>query len=150
MFLRALKFTDERREMRDGRPTIVFDLRGDPTYHARKLEEKFAEAMVGRIWVDEDTGNIAEVHAQTERDIKIGGGLVASIHKGFRAALVQQRMPDGVWLSKIAEGSGDARAALFLHRRFHFHEELENCHLFSVETQQSIKGPEATPPAPKP
>ena len=149
MFLRALKFTDERRETRDGRSTIVFDLHGDPTYHARKLEEKFAEAMVGRLWVDEDTGNIAEVRAHTERDIRIGGGLVASIHKGFRAELVQQRMPDGVWLAKIVEGSGDARAALFVHRRFRIHEEMQNCHLFSVDTQQSIKGPEPTPPAPK-
>lgn len=150
IFLRALKFIDERREMRDGRPTIVFDLRGDPAYHARKLEEKFAEAMVGRIWIDEQTGNIDEVRAHTERDIKIGGGLLASLHKGFRIALVQQRMADGVWLAKIVEGAGDARAALFLHPRFRFHEELENCHLFSVETQQSIKGPENPAPLPKP
>jgi hypothetical protein len=148
MFLRALKFTNERRETRDGRPTIVFDLQGDPTYRAKKLEEKFAEAMVGLLWVDEQTGNIDEVRAHTVRDIKIGGGLVASLHKGFRVALVQQHMADGVWLAKLVEGAGDARAALFLHPRFRFHEELENCHLFTVETQQSIKGPET--PSPKP
>jgi hypothetical protein len=150
MFLRALKFTNERRELRDGRSTILFDLAGDPAYHAKNLEERFAVAMAGRAWIDEETGNIDEVRAHTDRDIKVGGGLIASIHKGFRAALIQQRMPDGVWLMKMQEGSGDARAALFLHPRFRFREDLENCHLFSVETQQSIKPPDNLAPTPKP
>jgi hypothetical protein len=150
MFLRALKFTNERRELRDGRSTIVFDLTGDPAYHAKTLEERFAVAMVGRIWIDEETGNIDEVQAHTERDIKIGGGLIASIHKGFRAALIQQRMPGGVWMMKMQEGSGDARAALFLHPRFRIREDLQNCHVFSVETQQSIKAPDGAGPAAKP
>ncbi|HEX4748165.1 MAG TPA: hypothetical protein VH302_01365 [Bryobacteraceae bacterium] len=150
MFLRALKFTNERRERRDGRSTIVFDLKGDPDFHAKNLDEKFAVAMVGRIWIDEETGNIDEVRAHTDKDIKIGGGLVASIHKGFHVALVQERMPDGVWLAKMVEGSGDARAALFLHPRFRFHEDLTGCHLFSVGTQQSIKSPETQNPGAKP
>lgn len=150
MFLRALKFTNERRETRDGRSTIVFDLAGDPDFHPKNLDEKFAVAMVGKVWIDEETGNVDEVRAHTDRDIKIGGGLIASVHKGFRVALVQERMPDGVWLAKIVEGSGDARAALFLHPRFRFHEDLSGCHLFSVDTQQSIKGPDTPSPATKP
>jgi hypothetical protein len=150
MFLRALRFSNERREQRDGRNTIVFDLSGDPGFHARKLEERFAQAMVGRIWIDEETGNVDEMRAHTDRDVKIGGGLIASVHKGFRVALVQQRQPDGVWIAKMVEGVGDARAALFLHPRFRFREDLEKCHLFSVDTKQSIQGPETPPPAAKP
>ncbi len=146
MFLRALKFTNERRESRDGRPAIVFDLEGDPSFHARTIEERFAVAMKGRVWVDEETGNVDEVEAHTYRDIKIGGGLLATVHKGFRVLLIQQRQPDGVWLAKVVEGAGDARAALFMHPRFRFHQDIGNCHLFSVETRQSIKGPEPAPP----
>ncbi|MBV8897967.1 MAG: hypothetical protein JO051_15750 [Acidobacteriaceae bacterium] len=149
-FLKALKFNNERREMRDGRSTIVFDLAGDPQFHAKSIEERFAVAMVGRIWIDEETGNIDEMHAHTERDIKIGGGLIASLHKGFRIALVQQRQPDNVWITKVVEGSGDARAALFLHPRFRFREDLDKCHLFSVDTKQSIQTPDAGSPAAKP
>ena len=149
-FLKALKFNNERREMRDGRSTIVFDLAGDPQFHAKSIEERFAVAMVGRIWIDEETGNVDEMHAHTERDIKIGGGLVASLHKGFRIALVQQRQPDNAWITKIVEGSGDARAALFLHPRFHFRQDLDKCHLFSVDTKQSIQTPNAASPAAKP
>lgn len=149
MFMRALRFTDERRQQRDGRNTIVFDLSGDRDFRTRNLEERFAQAMVGRVWIDEETGNVDEMRAQTDRDVKIGGGLVASVHKGFRIALLQQRQPDGVWITKMVEGSGDARAALFLHPRFRFREDLDRCHLFSVDTKQSIQGPEV-PPAAKP
>ena len=147
MFLRALRFTNERREIRDGRSTIVFDLTGDPSYHAKSLEERFAVAMTGSVWVDEETGNVGEVRAHTARDVKIGGGLLATVHKGFRVMLIQQPQPDGVWLAKVVEGTGDARAALFLHPRFRFREDIENCRLFTVNTQQSIQAP---PPAPKP
>jgi hypothetical protein len=149
-FLRALKFLNERREMRDGRSTIVFDLAGDPAFHAKKLEERFAVAMVGRVWIDEETGYVNELRAHTERDVKIGGGLVASLHKGFRISLVQQRMPDGIWMAKMVEGAGDARAALFFHPRFRFREELQKCHLFSVDTQQSIRAPDNPMPGAKP
>jgi hypothetical protein len=149
MFMRALRFTDERRQQRDGRNTIVFDLSGDRDFRTRNLEERFAQAMVGRVWIDEETGNVDEMRAQTDRDVKIGGGLVASVHKGFRIALLQQRQPDGVWITKMVEGTGDARAALFLHPRFRFREDLDRCHLFSVDTKQSIQGPEV-PPAAKP
>ena len=150
MFLKALSFTNERREYRDGRSTIVFDLSGDPSFHARNLDERFASAMVGRISIDEETGNIVEMHAQTNRDVKIGGGLVASVHKGFRVGLIQQREPDGVYIDKMAEGSGEARAALFLHPRFRFREDLDKCHLFSVDTQQSVQSPVSPAPGVKP
>ena len=150
MFLRALKFANERREVRDGRSTIVFDLQGDPSYHAKTLEERFAVAMTGRVWVDEETGNVDEVETHTDRDVKIAGGLLASVHKGFRVVLIQQRQPDGVWLAKAVEGTGDARAALFMHPRFRFRQDIDKCHLFSVDTQQSIKGPDAGASTPKP
>lgn len=150
MFLTALRFTNERREVRNGRNTIEVDLSGDPNFHAKNLEQRFAAAMVGHIWIDEETGNIVEMHAQTDRDVKIGGGLIASVHKGFRVGLIQQREPDGVWIEKSVEGSGDARAALFLHPRFQFREDLDKCYTFSVDTQQSIRAPAAPSPAPKP
>jgi len=150
MFLRALKFTNERREVLNGRSAIVFDLAPDPNFHPKNLDERFASAMVGRVAIDEQTGNIDEVRAHTEKDVKIGGGLIASVHKGFRIALVQEREPDGAWLAKMVEGSGDARAALFFHPRFRFREDLDKCHLFSVDTKQSIQAPDAVSPSAKP
>jgi hypothetical protein len=44
--------------------------------------------------------------------------------------------PDGVWLTDLAEGSGDARAALFLHPYFRFKETTGDCHLYSATANQ--------------
>jgi hypothetical protein len=141
LFLRALRFTNGHRETRNGRSVIVYDMSGDPNFKPHKLEERFAEAVVGRIWIDEETGQPVELSFRTDKDVKIMGGLFANLHKGFTLHLLRQRMPDGVWMTKSIDGSGDGRAALFFHPRFHFTEDTEKCHLFSVDTQQKIEAP---------
>jgi hypothetical protein len=144
MFLRALSFKNGRREQRGNRSVIIYDLAGDSDFHPRKIEERFAQALTGRIWMDEESGTPIEMQVETVRDVKIGGGLLANVHKGFRVHFVQQRQPDGVWLTQMAEGTGDLRA-LFLHPRFRFREDLEKCHLFNVDSQQKIGSAPAQP-----
>ncbi len=143
IFLRALDLSHGQRELRNGRSTLVYDLSGDPAFHPKKIEERFAEALNGRIWVDEESGTPVEVRFETTRDVKVAGGLLANLHKGFWLHVVQQREPDGVWITQSVDGSGEARAALFVHARFRFKQELEKCHLFSVTTEQQIKAPVA-------
>jgi hypothetical protein len=140
-FLRALSFYNGRREQRDNRSIVIYDLAGDPSFKPHRIEERFAQALTGRILLDEESGTPQELQVETVRDVKIGGGLLANVHKGFRAHIIQQRQPDGVWLTKMVEGSGDMKAALFLHPRFRFREDLEQCHLFSVDTQQKVQAP---------
>ncbi len=141
MFLRALRFTNGRREERGGRDTLLYDLSGDPNFHPKKLEERFAQALSGKIQIDEESGTPSDLRFETTRDVRIGAGLLANLHKGFWLHVSQQREPDGVWITKSVDGSGDARAALFLRTKFRFKEELEKCHLFSVNTEQKIGGP---------
>jgi hypothetical protein len=147
MFLRAVAFSNGRREQRAGRTTIEYSLAADRNFHPKKLEERFAQALVGSIWIDEQSGNVVELRVETNRDVKIGGGLVANVHKGFRLHLVQERQPDGVWLTQAMDGSGDARAGLFFHPRFQFKLRLDGCHLFSVDSKQTPRIP-ADVPAP--
>jgi hypothetical protein len=139
VFLKAEQFSNGHREMRNGRSLVVYDLAGDPNFHPQNLEERMMQALTGRIWVDEELGVLEELKLQTTRDLKVAGGL-ANLHKGFQLHVVQQRQPDGVWLQKLAEGSGDARA-LFTKHVFRFHEETGSCHLFSVETKEKIQAP---------
>ena len=47
-----------------------------------------------------------------------------------------QPQPDGVLLTDLVEGSGDARAALFLHPYFRFKETTDNCHLYTATATQ--------------
>jgi hypothetical protein len=141
LFLRAVRFTNGYREERANRSVVVYNLSGDPNFHPHKLEERFAQAISGKIWMDEESGTPLELRFQTDKDVKIGGGLVANLHRGFQLHMLQERQPDGVWLTKVIEGSGDAKAALFLHPRFRFQEQVEQCHLFSVNTQQKVQSP---------
>lgn len=149
LFLRALELKHGRREQRAGRDTLPYDLAGDPDFRPKKIEERFAQALTGHIAVDEQSGTPVDLRFETIRDIKIGAGVLANLHKGFWLHLTQQRQPDGIWIVKQVQGSGDARAALFVHARFRFKEELESCHVFAVNTQQKLGEPGSTAPKPK-
>lgn len=141
LFLKALRFTNGHREMRNGRSTVVYDLSGDPKFHANNIEQRFAKALDGRIWVDEETGELLEMRVHTDRDVKIVGGLLANLHKGFQLHVEQLRQPDGVWLTSLVEGTGDARAGLFFHPRFQFKETTGQCRLYSVDATSQIAKP---------
>lgn len=140
--LRMMQFQNERRELVDGRNTILFDISGNLSASPKDLSDRFVQAMQGTLRLDEATGQIIDLNIRSMKDVKIAGGLVASLHKGFWLHLHQSEHKDGVWLPDLAEGSGDARAALFLHPYFRFHETQGDCHLYGVSTTQTIKSPD--------
>ena len=132
--LRLVKLTNERRVMVAGRPTIVFDGIGDPSQKANGMIEKAVEAMQGTISVDEETGHVQDTNVQGIRDVKMAGGLVANIHKGFLLHITSAPRSDGVWLVQEAWGSGDARVGLFMHPSYRFHQRTQSCRLFDVKS----------------
>jgi len=138
--LKMMEFTNERRAATGGRPTIEFDITGNMAAQPDDLDDRFVQAMQGTLQLDEATGSLVDLNIRSVKDIKIAGGLVASLHKGFWLHLHQSQHADGVWLPDLAEGSGDARAALFLHPYFRFHQTEGDCRLYSVSTTQADKG----------
>ena len=135
--LHVVHYTNGHRINLNGRPTLAYDLSGDPAVHPKGIEETFLHSMDGTIQVDEQTGQLVDLNAQLDHDVKVGGGLLANLHKGFTMHLHQQRYPDGVWLPDHIEGSGDARAALFLHPYFRFSRAISDCKRTSVTTSAS-------------
>jgi hypothetical protein len=71
MFLRALRLTNGKREQRAGRNTLIYDLYGDPHFHPKKLEERFAQALTGKIAIDEESGTPVDIRFETTRDVKM-------------------------------------------------------------------------------
>ncbi|HEY0794549.1 MAG TPA: hypothetical protein VGD64_02100 [Acidisarcina sp.] len=136
-FLRLSKLTNERRTMVAGRPTIVFDAAGDESKKADTLPERFIQAMAGTIAIDEETGQLQDVEMHGTKDVKVGGGLLANVHKGFMLHVVSKPRPDGVWLMDWAYGSGDARVGLFLHPAGRFQQQMEGCRVFDVNTSST-------------
>jgi hypothetical protein len=137
--LHMLRFTNGHRIDVGGRPTLAYDLTGDPNVHPKGVEETFLHNMTGNIQVDEATGELVDLNARLYHDVKIGGGLLANLHKGFWIHVRQRRYPDGVWLTELVEGNGDARAALFFHPYFRFKQTMNGCALTNVTTSEKTE-----------
>ncbi|HEX8712590.1 MAG TPA: hypothetical protein VF730_12010 [Terracidiphilus sp.] len=132
----AMMLTHGRRENESGRSVLDYDIVPNPRFQAKNLIQRFAKAMQGTIAIDEQTGEMIDLNVHSVADVKIGGGLVASLHKGFWLHIHNHSEPDGVWLNDLAEGSGDARAALFFHPYFRFTQTTGDCHLYTAKAMQ--------------
>ncbi len=138
-FLRMAKLANPRRVPVSGRPTIVFDVVDDPDRKSSDMAQKIIAAMRGTLSIDEETGHVQDINVTGVRDVKIGGGLVANVHRGFLLHAVFAPQSDGVWLAKTLYGSGDARLGLFFHPSANFRSDVLACHLFNVESDQTVK-----------
>lgn len=132
----AMQLTNGHREMVNGRSVLLYDIVPNPSFKAKNLNQRFAQVMQGTLSVDEKTGEPIDIDIKSTQDLKIGGGLLANLHKGFWLHLHDHAEPDGVWLTNLAEGSGDVRAALFFHPYFRFKETTSGCRLYSATAQQ--------------
>ena len=134
--LQAMMLANGRRQNVDGRSVLYYDVVPNPHFEAKNLIQRIAQVMQGKMSFDEQTGRPIDIDVKTVADFKVGGGLLADVHKGMWVHLHNQMQSDGVWLPNVAEGSGDARAALFLHPYFRFREVTDNCRLYTATAEQ--------------
>jgi hypothetical protein len=132
----AMQLQNGHRESVNGRSVLFYDIVPNPSFKAKNLNQRLAQVMEGKISVDEETGEPIDINIRSTQDLKIGGGVLANLHKGFWLHVHDHAESDGVWLTDLAEGSGDARAALFFHPYFRFKETTGGCHLYSATAQQ--------------
>jgi hypothetical protein len=114
-------FSNPRRVLVAGRPTILLDYNGNPNAKTHNAGEGIFKSLSGLVAVDEQDKSIQHFEAHFTRDDKIGGGLVAEVKAGtsisFTAALVNHE----VWLPSHVEGQGHARYLLFFSLNGNFH-----------------------------
>lgn len=134
--LAAMMLTHGRRRFVNDRSVLDYDIVPNPKFQAKNIEQRFATVMQGTVSLDEQSGVVIDMNVKSVADLKVGGGLVANLHKGFWLHIHNHAEPDGVWLNDLAEGSGDARAALFFHPYFRFKETTGDCHLYTATVQQ--------------
>ena len=113
-FLHADRFYNPRREQRASEDLIAFDFAANPAFHAKTLAQKVAQALTGTIWIDEKAHDVAELDAHFEKNLKVGGGLLASLHKGSAVRFVQTFVHNQVWLPTYISVHISARALLFV------------------------------------
>ena len=134
--LAAMVLANGHRERVNGRNVLFYDIVPNLRFKAKNLNQRFAQAMQGKVSIDEETGEIIDLNIKSVQDLKIAGGMLANLHKGFWIHVHDRPQPDGVWLNDLAEGSGDARAALFFHPYFRFKETTGDCHLYTASATQ--------------
>lgn len=108
-FLRAERFTNARRELYRGKEVIAFDFSGNQDYKAKKLIDRIIQKVSGVMWVDEEAREIVRLEARFDDAAKIGGGLVASLHKGSNFVFEQEKINEEVWMPSYMEVHVDAR-----------------------------------------
>jgi hypothetical protein len=135
-FMAAMMLANGHRQIVNGRSVLFYDILPNPRFDAKNLNQRLAQVLQGKISIDEQSGEVIDIDVKSVADLKIGGGLLANVHKGLWFHIHNHPEPDGVWLTDLGEGSGDARAALFLHPYFRFKEITDNCHLYSATAVQ--------------
>lgn len=94
------EFKITKREVIEGRPTLVVTFTPKPGAPEKTMEDKVFQHVFGTVWVDEHEAEVAKLDASVRGPIPLGWfGAVGSLNK-FHAMLERSRMPDGVWVNR--------------------------------------------------
>ncbi|HEX2918945.1 MAG TPA: hypothetical protein VHN81_10510 [Edaphobacter sp.] len=114
-FLELGTFSNPRRELLNGRSTIVVDYAGNPKAKTRNRLESVIRDLAGTIWIDDEDRAISRLDGHFADSFKVGGGIVMSIQKGTTFSMQQIKVNNEVWLPSRIEANGAARVLLLLH-----------------------------------
>lgn len=160
-------FSNERRIMFNGRPTIVLDYTGNKDVKSKNEMEKVVQDLVGTAWIDEGDKVLARAEGHFLADFKVGLGLLADIHKDFSFTMEQRKINSEAWLPKEFDFQGRASVGVIV-ARVNGHTHVESTDYRKFRTSSTILGtngaiddngqpipdpatiPTAPPPAPKP
>jgi len=112
-FLKACDFVSPRREVLEGRETIVFDFRPREGFKPKTREESLIAKLVGVVWIDPVDKQVIRLEARLAEGFKMAGGLLVSLKPGAALVIEQTRMAQGVWLPKFAQINLSVKVLLF-------------------------------------
>lgn len=107
-------FTNARREMVDGRPTIAVDFTGDPKAKTRNSGESAIHDMAGTVWMDEQDKSIERIDGRFIHPFKIAGGLLVDVKQNTKYSIRFKKINDEVWLPEGFDANGQARILLLM------------------------------------
>jgi hypothetical protein len=113
LFLRACDFVSPRREVFEGRESIVFDFRPRAGFRPKTREESLIAKLVGVVWIDPVDKQVMRLEARLAEGFKMGGGLLVSLKPGAALVMEQTRMAQGVWLPRFAQINLSVKVLLF-------------------------------------
>ena len=147
-------FTNPRRILVAGRPTIEVDYTGNPNAKTHNAGEGAIKLITGIVCVDEQDKFIQHAEGHFTDNFKLGGGLIADISKGTSFAATNTKINDEVWLPAHAEAHGHIRYLLFFSVNGDASIKTSGYRKFKATStilpNVTIAPPDAPPPAPAP
>ena len=110
--LKVATFSNPRREVLNGRPTLVFDYKGDPHAHADGVAEEVTRLLAGTLWVDERDEAILRLNGRLDANFHVGGGLLVNIRKGSWFDFAQAPVNGEIWFPREFTAHVDGRVLL--------------------------------------
>jgi len=105
-------FTNPRREIINGRPTLVFDYKGNPQAKAGNIGEEIMRQLAGTLWIDERDDAIVRLNGTLQQNFHIGGGLLVNIKKGSQFNFTQSLVNSEIWFPAELTAHVDGRFLL--------------------------------------
>lgn len=128
------RFSDPRREVINGRDTIVVDYLGDPKAKTHNYAEGVFRALSGTVWVDEQDRTLGRLEGHFSHDFKIASGLAANVKEGSWFKIAFTKINDEVWLPATMEADGHVRYLLFFKLDGHFRGRTSNYRKFTAKS----------------
>jgi len=97
----------------DGRRAFVVDYTGDPNAKTHAEIEGVFRDLVGTVWIDDQDRVLMRVEGHFVKDFKIGGGLIADMHKDTSFDFRQVKIDGEVWLPSSVDAHGKFSYLLF-------------------------------------
>jgi len=122
------------REEIDGRRAILFRFEPRPDYRVRVKAARHLKKVRGRLWVCEEDHQMIRLEVELMEPLKIGGGLVARLHRGTRLEFERRKVNDEIWLPSEAHVRGSGRLLLLKALRFDQTLAYSSYRKYNVET----------------
>jgi hypothetical protein len=142
--LQIIKCSAPRREMLDGRSTIVFDFTGDPRANTHGRAENAAKKFTGSVWIDERDREVRRLTAAFDGDFHMGFGLLTLV-KGSSFVLDQKLVNNELWLPTAAHVHIVAKAIGLFGYRGEIAMEDSNYQRFHVDAEPQTAVGEVKP-----
>jgi hypothetical protein len=106
--LELCTFSNPRRQVVGGRPTILLDFAWNPSETPTSASETLLKYVSGTIGIDEQDHGVEHVEGKFVANVKLDGGGI-EVRRGTWIKIQNKRVDAGVWLLSHMRGWGEAR-----------------------------------------
>lgn len=108
------------REPRGGHTLEKFRLDPNPAYKPRTRTMEFMSHTRATIWVDSESGNLAQIQGEVISDVSFGAG-IGKVYRGATLFMRQEEITPGIWQPTYYQTDYTARKLFFV---FETHERI--------------------------